>query len=97
MLSEDTVEASDLQPPHATCFVQEMDCYNFLLPETLEFMMPSLGQRVNMVSREIDTFFFKTALKREVHRTAEGQGKEIKIVAFSSFPDNQSNSLVLIP
>lgn len=78
------------------CFVQETDGCNLLLPETLEFMMPSLGQRINMVSREMELLFFffflKTVLKK-VHRAAEGQRKETKIVAFSSFLGNQSNSV----
>lgn len=58
MLGGGTVDESDLQPC-AMCFVPEMDGYNLLLPETLVFTMPFLGQGVKMVSREIETFFLR--------------------------------------
>jgi len=57
------VEERDLQPT-ASCFVHEMDGYNLLLPETLVFMMPFLGQGVKTVSREIETFFLECVEKR---------------------------------
>lgn len=86
MLLEGTVEESDLQPS-AMCFVHEMDGYNLLLPETLVFMMPFLGWGAKTVSRETETIF-KGVLEREIHRTAEGQGKKAMWVALSSFPGN---------
>lgn len=41
-----------------------------------------------MVSRELETFF-KSVLRREIHRTTEGQGKKATRVALSSFPCNE--------
>lgn len=81
------MEERDLQPC-AMCFVHEMDGYNLLLSETLVFTMPFIGQGVKTVSREMETFF-KTVLKREIHRTAEGQGKKAMRVDLSSFPGNE--------
>lgn len=40
------------------CFFHEIDSYNLLQPEALEFIMPFLSPGINMVSREVETYFF---------------------------------------
>lgn len=84
LLWEGTVEKSDPQPC-ATRFVQEMDGYNLLLPQTRVFMVPPLGWGVKTVSRETGTFLLKSILKRGMRGAAESQGKEMVTVALSFF------------
>lgn len=68
--------------PHS---VQEMDGYNLLLPQTRVFMAPPFGWGVKMVSRETETFLFKSTLKRGMRGAAESQGKEMMRVALSFY------------
>lgn len=86
--------------PPALChsFVHEMDGYNLLLPHTRVLMVPSLGWGVKILSRETETFLFKSILERGMHEAAESQGKKVMrdALPFFFFPGNEIILLVCL-